>query len=217
MKKDNNKKAFFTSPMIILLIISISWLVIGLLLGIFYDFFFLFGGKGTFDTTTGTLTGYYKVFNEKIFVFKFMGIFTQLSVLHTHALVLGFIVNLVFLILEKLFTISYKKRFFISSIVLYNIGLLLLLIFMLIRGIDAVFGIEYIKTQINNGVNNTNGPWTFVITNKNPYKSLSSSLTAIPHIIIAVGLIHMLVCIYKSVKKFVQNKKENSNNNLTIS
>lgn len=211
MNKNKSKLKSFSQPMILLLIISVSWLVIGLMFGVFYDFFFLFGGKGTFDNKTGVLTGYYPVFNEKIFVFKFLGIFTQLSVLHTHALILGFILNLIFLILEKLFTISYKKRFFISSIVLYNLGLILLLIFMIIRGVDAVFGIEYIKTQVGN----EEKIWTFILVSKNSYLSLSSSFTAIPHVIIMIGLIHMLVCIIKSVRKYINDKKEN-NNNLTI-
>ena len=69
---------------------------------------------------------------------------------------------------------------------------------MMIRDIDDVFGIEYVKTQFNGNKN-----WTFVLINKNSYLSLSSSLTIIPQIFITVGLIHMLVCIARSVKKYV--------------
>ena len=83
---------------------------------------------------------------------------------------------------------------------------------MMIRGINDVFGIEYVKTQFNGNKN-----WTFVLINKNHYLSLSSSLITISHIIITVGLIHMLVCIAKSVKKYVQDKKEPSQDNIAIS
>ena len=83
---------------------------------------------------------------------------------------------------------------------------------MMIRDIDDVFGIEYVKTQFNGNKN-----WTFVLINKNSYLSLSSSFTTIPHIIITVGLINMLVCIIRSVKKYVQDKKEPSQDNIAIS
>lgn len=82
---------------------------------------------------------------------------------------------------------------------------------MMIRGINAVFSIEYVKTQFNGNKN-----WTFVLINKNLYLSLSSSLITISHIIITVGLIHMLVCIIRFVKKYVQDKKEPSQDNIAI-
>lgn len=82
---------------------------------------------------------------------------------------------------------------------------------MIIRGINAVFSIEYVKTQFNGNKN-----WTFVLINKNLYLSLSSSLITISHIIITVGLIHMLVCIIRFVKKYVQDKKEPSQDNIAI-
>lgn len=64
---------------------------------------------------------------------------SQLSVVHTHALVLGMVFFLLVLSLEKHFNLSSHKRFkhFYLS---YNLGLVWLLVMMLIRGTLTVLG-----------------------------------------------------------------------------
>lgn len=208
MWKTNIKfKDIKNKPIFWMLIVSISWLVLGLLLGIFYDFFFLFGGKATFNPSTGEIVGAFSVFDEHIYVAKTLSVNTQLSVLHTHALVLGFTLNTIFLILEKCFKLSQGKRFFIASFILYNVGVFLVIIFMMIRGLDAVLYLDFEKQKVNNS-------YAYVIVSLNPYKSISSSLTAIPHIMMAIGIGHIITCIYKSVKIYVKNKKEEKNKNI---
>ena len=66
---------------------------------------------------------------------------TQISVLHTHALILGMFFFLIVLILEKLFNLSshkYYKRFNIF----YQSGLGITLLIMLIHGSMIVMGYE---------------------------------------------------------------------------
>lgn len=53
------------------------------------------------------------------------GSFTQLGLAHTHLLTLGFIVLLVVLALEKVFTISRSPRLFAWFFWLYNAGVIL--------------------------------------------------------------------------------------------
>lgn len=66
---------------------------------------------------------------------------TQLSVLHTHTLVLGMLFFLLLLVLEKLFGLSDYKRFNLWLII-YNVGFGGLLLTMLIRGIGQVLSWE---------------------------------------------------------------------------
>lgn len=63
--------------------------------------------------------------------------YTQLSLLHTHTLLLGGIFMIILLILEKAFTISHVKRFNLWFMI-YQIGLVGLLATMLVRGIGQV-------------------------------------------------------------------------------
>ncbi len=94
--------------------VSMSYMVIGLLFGVYYrelTKWFDFSGK------------------------------TQLSTLHTHTLVLGMFFFLIVLLLEKNFHITahkWYKRFYIT----YNIGLGITLLLMLIHGTMTVMGIE---------------------------------------------------------------------------
>ena len=53
------------------------------------------------------------------------GQFTQLGLAHTHLLTLGFIVLLIVLVIEKVFTISRSPRLFAWFFWLYNIGVIL--------------------------------------------------------------------------------------------
>lgn len=77
---------------------AFAYLVVGMLSGLFYREY----------TKAADVQGY-----------------TQLSIVHTHLLTLGFIVLLIVLILEKLFTLSESKLFnwFFAT---YNAGMLLL-------------------------------------------------------------------------------------------
>lgn len=94
--------------------VSMSYMIIGLLFGVYYrelTRWFDFSGK------------------------------TQLSTLHTHTLVLGMFFFLIVLLLEKNFHITahkWYKRFYIT----YNIGLGITLLLMLIHGTMTVMGIE---------------------------------------------------------------------------
>jgi len=70
------------------------------------------------------------------------GAFTQLGVVHTHLLTLGFIVLLIVLILEKVFTITRSPRLFSWFFWLYNAGLVLTAGMMLWHGSLTVLGQE---------------------------------------------------------------------------
>ncbi|ALE94337.1 hypothetical protein AOC05_16510 [Arthrobacter alpinus] len=73
--------------------------------------------------------------------------FTQLSVVHTHLLTLGFIVLLIVLILEKLFTLS-KSRLFNWFFWTYNVGLVLTAAIMVWHGILQVDGVTEVSGAI---------------------------------------------------------------------
>ena len=53
------------------------------------------------------------------------GQFTQLGLAHTHLLTLGFIVLLIVLALEKVFTVSRSPKLFVWFFWLYNAGVIL--------------------------------------------------------------------------------------------
>lgn len=92
--------------------LSVVYLGIGLILGVFFREFTKING-----------------FTDK----------TILSALHGHALVLGFIFFLIVLILDKLFKIS-EVKYFTKWIVLYNISLSYVICTLLVRGIGQVLG-----------------------------------------------------------------------------
>ncbi|OJU41262.1 MAG: hypothetical protein BGN97_16140 [Microbacterium sp. 69-10] len=68
--------------------------------------------------------------------------FTQLSVVHTHLLTLGFIVLLIVLVIEKVFAISRSPRLFAWFLWLYNAGVILTAGMMTWHGILTVLGQE---------------------------------------------------------------------------
>lgn len=70
------------------------------------------------------------------------GAYTQLSVVHTHLLTLGFIVLLIVLALEKVFTITRSPRLFAWFFWLYNAGLILTAGMMVWHGMLTVLGEE---------------------------------------------------------------------------
>lgn len=62
---------------------------------------------------------------------------TQLSVLHTHTLILGMIFFLIVLLLDQVYKISESKRF-TYWLITYNIGFIGLLLTLFIRGMGQV-------------------------------------------------------------------------------
>lgn len=70
--------------------------------------------------------------------------FTQLSVVHTHLLVLGFVVLLIVLILEKLFALS-QSKLFPWFFWIYNLGLILTAAMLTVHGMQQVTGVETSK------------------------------------------------------------------------
>ena len=70
------------------------------------------------------------------------GQFTQLGVTHTHLLALGFMMFLIFLALEKVFTFSRNKKLFNIFFWLYNAGLLTTVSMLILHGSLTVLGKE---------------------------------------------------------------------------
>ncbi|MBX3194301.1 MAG: DUF2871 domain-containing protein [Microbacteriaceae bacterium] len=70
------------------------------------------------------------------------GEFTQLGLAHTHLLTLGFIVLLIVLALEKVFTISRRPRLFAWFFWLYNAGVILTSATLIWHGSLTVLGQE---------------------------------------------------------------------------
>lgn len=70
------------------------------------------------------------------------GQFTQLGVTHTHLLALGFMMFLIFLALEKVFTFSRNKKLFNIFFWLYNAGLLTTVSMLILHGSMTVLGKE---------------------------------------------------------------------------
>lgn len=67
---------------------------------------------------------------------------TQLSVVHTHLLSLGFMLLLIVLVLEKVFTLS-NHGFFTPAFWLFNAGLIVSTSMMVWHGINQVVGAEF--------------------------------------------------------------------------
>ena len=70
------------------------------------------------------------------------GQFTQLGLVHTHLLTLGFIVLLIVLVIEKVFTISRTPKLFAWFFWLYNAGIILTSGMMIWHGSLTVLGQE---------------------------------------------------------------------------
>ncbi|QIL47005.1 DUF2871 domain-containing protein [Vagococcus coleopterorum] len=91
---------------------SSFYLILGLILGVFYREF------TKFNNFEGS---------------------TQLSITHTHTLVLGMMMFLIVLLLEKNFNLSQFKQFN-TFYLTYNIGLLLSITMMIVHGVLTVLG-----------------------------------------------------------------------------
>lgn len=70
------------------------------------------------------------------------GQFTQLGLVHTHLLALGFIVLLIVLVLEKVFALSQSRKLFGWFFWLYNAGVILTAAMMVWHGMLTVLGEE---------------------------------------------------------------------------
>lgn len=70
------------------------------------------------------------------------GQYTQLGVAHTHLLVLGFIVLLIVLVIEKVFTISQSPKLFAWFFWLYNAGVVITSGMLIWHGSLTVLGQE---------------------------------------------------------------------------
>lgn len=105
--------------------------------------------------------------------------FTQLSVLHTHLLVLGFILPLVILVLEKLFTLS-ESKMFSWAFWLYNLGVLVTIGMMTWRGTLQVLNVD--------------GP--------EPAKGLDSAISGmsgVGHILLTVSLVLLMITLGSAI------------------
>ena len=70
------------------------------------------------------------------------GTFTQLGLAHTHLLTLGFIVLLIVLVVEKVFTFSRSRKLFAWFFWLYNAGVILTSAMLIWHGSLTVLGQE---------------------------------------------------------------------------
>ena len=102
---------------------------------------------------------------------------TVLKSVHTHILVLGFLFFIIVLLLEKNFTISNNKNFN-KWIILYNIGLIYLIITLSVRGILQVIGSDF------NGL---------------------SHIAGLGHAILGVSLVWFLVIFNKELNTYDSN------------
>ncbi len=133
---------------------SLAYLVLGLAAGVFYREF----------------TKHYDFEGEK----------TQLSVVHTHLLTLGFIFLLIVLLLEKQFGLT-KHGFFNPAFWLFNAGLVTATTMMVWHGIYQVLGVEF-------------GP-------------ALSGIAGLGHIVMSLGLVGITVTLGSSV--FASSKGKN--------
>ena len=120
-------------------------------------------------TTLGLAAGLF--FREYTKAHDFTG-FTQLSVLHTHFLVLGMAFFLIVLALEKIFTLS-QSKWFSLFFWHYNGGLILSLVMMFIIGMREVS--HTASTPILDGI------------------------AGLGHIIITIGLVFFFIALGKSL------------------
>ncbi|MBO0422137.1 DUF2871 domain-containing protein [Enterococcus plantarum] len=127
--------------------VSMVYMIVGLLAGIFYREF----------TKWNDFTGE-----------------TQLSVLHTHILILGMFFFLIVLFLEKNFQLSNEKNYK-KFYMIYNMGLGITLLMMIVRGSLQV--LDY------------------------PESAAIAGIAGLGHIIITVGLAYFFQVLFQAVKE----------------
>lgn len=101
---------------------------------------------------------------------------TMLAVVHTHSLILGATFFFIVAICCKVFNLDSYKHFN-KMLVLYNIGFLMVIIMMLVRGSLQVFNVA-----ISSGID-----------------SMISGFAGISHIILSAGLVFFAVAVKKSL------------------
>lgn len=119
----------------------------------------------------GLISGVY--FREMTKLNDFDG-WTQLSVVHTHTLILGMFFFLIVLLLEKNFNLT-KHKNFKKFYIIYNIGLGVTLLMLLTHGTMTVLGIES--------------------------SAAISGIAGLGHIILTVGLGFFFQVLLQSIKK----------------
>ncbi|UUV98517.1 DUF2871 domain-containing protein [Vagococcus luciliae] len=119
----------------------------------------------------GLISGVY--FREMTKLNDFDG-WTQLSVVHTHTLILGMFFFLIVLLLEKNFNLT-KHKNFKKFYITYNIGLGVTLLMLLTHGTMTVLGIES--------------------------SAAISGIAGLGHIILTVGLGFFFQVLLQSIKK----------------
>lgn len=119
----------------------------------------------------GLISGVY--FREMTKLNDFDG-WTQLSVVHTHTLILGMFFFLIVLLLEKNFNLT-KHKNFKKFYITYNIGLGVILLMLLTHGTMTVLGIES--------------------------SAAISGIAGLGHIILTVGLGFFFQVLLQSIKK----------------
>lgn len=108
---------------------------------------------------------------------------TSLSVVHTHYLILGMIMFLILLLLEKSFSFSDKKTNI--TLIFYHIGLNITGVMLLVRGI-----LEVLNTNLSSGIN-----------------AMISGIAGIGHLILGVSLV--LILIFLAIKLLKNSKASN--------
>jgi len=124
-----------------------TWLVIGLLGGVFYREF----------TKAHAVTAW-----------------TQLKVVPTHSLALGFMLTLIVLLLERAFTLSQHRGAFATYFWGFNLGLLLTIAMIVMHGVMQVNG----HTEASPAM---------------------SGIAGLGHIGLSVGLVGLMVALFKSL------------------
>ena len=110
------------------------------------------------------------------------GQYTQLGVVHTHLLTLGFIVLLIVLLLEKVFTISASPKLFSWFFWLYNIGLVITAAMLVWHGSLTVLGEES--------------------------SAMISGIAGLGHIFLAAGMIVLFVALRRAVARSAAEKQQ---------
>ena len=91
--------------------------------------------SSAFYTLLGLLSGLF--YREMTKAEDFSG-FSQLNVTHTHLLVLGTVMFLIFMILEAQFKLTRNKKLFNSFFYIYHLGLLVTVAMQYVNGISTI-------------------------------------------------------------------------------
>lgn len=126
-----------------------------------------------FYTILGLIAG---VFYREFTQFNNVDGGTSLALIHTHTLALGLLFFLILASLENQLKMSESKQFKLFYYT-YNIGLLVTITIMIVRGVTEVLG-----TSVSTGLNGA-----------------LSGIAGLGHISLSVGLITILLIILKSV------------------